>query len=470
MADKKNEFDDVPEKRMPEVKSEPKKTKANILTQAAYALADKYNFRFNLITRSYEIQELKKIEKGKDKDGNRIYDIESGKWRWYEDRDAKNILIELRLGGIEIGEKELENLIGSKFISEDYHPFEDFLFKKCPKWDEKTDWIELFLKQIILVDESERETLVRFFRKWFTGLVVNLIVDEKANQQCFVIIGRQGIFKTTWLHSIIPVHLRMDYLYSGQFDFENKDHKKYCAFKMMIDLDELQGFTKADHNSLKSVLTDPKVELRLPYAKHDTKAWRRASFCGSSNNAQFLSDETGSRRFLPFNIENIKIDRGFPIENMYAQALALYKNGFQYFFDQKDEAEVQKRNEDFHDVSIEEELIITMLKKPTEKELDDESKGFPNPITFMTTSHVNIYLAAASNKINMNETTKKRIGTILVKRGFKKTTRYVNKRERTKMWAVIKVENAKNEACDPDLPPPQDTEYDKQKAIWDNPI
>ena len=74
MADKKNEFDDVPEKKMPAVNLTPKKDKANLLAQAALTLADKCNFRFNVITRSYEIQELLRTKETKN--GKEITHIE----------------------------------------------------------------------------------------------------------------------------------------------------------------------------------------------------------------------------------------------------------------------------------------------------------------------------------------------------------------------------------------------------------
>ena len=44
--------------------------------------------------------------------------------------------------------------------------------------------------------------------KWFVAMVTSWIKDEVVNHQVLVLIGKQGIFKTTWLEHLIPPHLR----------------------------------------------------------------------------------------------------------------------------------------------------------------------------------------------------------------------------------------------------------------------
>ncbi len=58
----------------------------------------------------------------------------------------------------------------------------------------------------------------------------------------------------------------------------------------------------------------------------------KKSKTGTGNNAQFLSDTTGNRRCLPFEVENIVSPREQPFnyEGIYKQAYWLYQNGFQY--------------------------------------------------------------------------------------------------------------------------------------------
>jgi predicted P-loop ATPase len=229
----------------------------------------------------------------------------------------------------------------------------------------------------------------------------------------------------------------MDYLFSSKFNFENKDHYKYLATKMLINLDELATFSRTDEGILKTILTDKRVVMRLPYGAVDTKWWRKASFCGNTNNREFLKDETGNRRFLVFEIEDIVINKNFNIDDIYAQALALFKNGFQYWFDYKDIGNIEERNTMYHDVSIEQDLIQEFLAVPSEQDM-----RIGIHFEYKTPTAINVYLAGKSNRINVNETTKRRIVMVLRKLGFKDTQKRLNGSDRpTRVWAVKMVEN-----------------------------
>jgi predicted P-loop ATPase len=54
-----------------------------------------------------------------------------------------------------------------------------------------------------------------------------------------------------------------------------------------------------------------------------------ASFCGTGNSLQFLSDPTGNRRWLPFEVKSIEPPHDNPLDysNIYSQAYALYRQG-----------------------------------------------------------------------------------------------------------------------------------------------
>ena len=55
----------------------------------------------------------------------------------------------------------------------------------------------------------------------------------------------------------------------------------------------------------------------------------------SVNGNDFLTDPTGSRRFLPFEVLSIDIDRAIwvDMDRVYAEARTLLNNGFRYWFD-----------------------------------------------------------------------------------------------------------------------------------------
>ena len=119
-------------------------------------------------------------------------------------------------------------------------------------------------------------------------------------------------------------------------------------------------------NQLKAAVTMPSIDERAAYAHYHEHRKHIASFCGTGNNIQFLSDPTGNRRWLPFEIESIESPRDHPFDyvNIYAQAYALYKQGFQYWFSREDILKLGVHNRQFETPRLENELVQLYFRKP----------------------------------------------------------------------------------------------------------
>lgn len=382
------------------------RTKHNLLRAIKY-LSEKYDFRYNEINTDTE------------------YKLKGDKnFQYFDDRDYRTIYLDLKKnGGINLPDSDYKNIIYSEELSRKFNPFKEYLFS-LPKWDKKTDWIELFLRQIYLKEEKQRSYLVKGFKKWFVALVVSLIKDEPdrkyINHSCLVLVGGQGKYKSSFLESIVPPHLRMKYFYGSNFQVHNKDHEKYLAFKILIDLDELAAFNKTDIESMKSKITQPQIVVRLPYTKADIHLKRRASFCGSINNAQFLKDDSGSRRFLIIETPGITLDESFDIDRIYSQALFLFRDGFKYWFDSDDIEGIEKHNEGYRLKTFEEELIQYHFKVP------DQEDYIRNRVEYLSATDIANFLADKHNRINVNNTVIKNVGSIMKRLGYEKKSRRLN--------------------------------------------
>jgi predicted P-loop ATPase len=119
-------------------------------------------------------------------------------------------------------------------------------------------------------------------------------------------------------------------------------------------------------NQLKAAVTMPSIDERAAYAHFHEHRQHIASFCGTGNNIQFLSDPTGNRRWLPFEIESIESPREHPFdyEGIYAQAYALYQQGFQYWFSREEIMKLSEHNKQFETPRLEKELIQLYFRKP----------------------------------------------------------------------------------------------------------
>jgi predicted P-loop ATPase len=354
----------------------------------------------------------------------------------------------LKLADLGLSDQDFKTVCYSSKLSEAYDPFKTYLYS-LDKWDGKTDYIKNFLQQVYLKNEEDRQYFVDGFKKWFTALVVSLLEDVPSmyfiNQTCLVLSGGQGKYKTTFLQSLVPKELQLKYFYGSSFQVHNKDHEKYLAYKIIINFDEMAAFNKTDIESLKAKITQSQVVLRLPYGKADVHLKRRASFTATQNNKEFLRDDTGSRRWFVIEVENIALDPSANIDNLYKQALGMYREGFQYWFDNADIKKLEAHNEQYHLKGIEEELVLKHLELPTKIQMDENS----NLIEYMSATDLGNFFGEKYNKLNVNSTFVKNIGTCLGKLGFQKRSRRLNKNSDTvKLWAIIRVLEPQNFSVD----------------------
>ena len=142
----------------------------------------------------------------------------------------------------------------------------------------------------------------------------------------------------------------------------------YIGQNLIVNIDDqLKALNKRDENEQKNLITCPMVKYRMPYDKYVEEHPHLASFVASVNGNDFLTDPTGSRRFLPFEVLSIDIERAkaISVDNVYAEAKALLKSGFRYWFDDEI-AELYRESEDFQVQTAEMELLLRCFEKPTE--------------------------------------------------------------------------------------------------------
>ena len=303
-----------------------------------------------------------------------------------------------------ITSREVMTALQSDLIP-DVHPLREYVLS-CREWtEEQPDWIDWVAQQVRTLpnppfkggdkglphEGGDGEGLLwrTCFKKWFVAMVASWMKDEVVNHQVLVLIGRQGIYKTTWLEHLIPPHLRAYACKLANSNDLNKDERLRIAEFGLISLDEIDSMNNRELNQLKSVITATDVNERAAYAYTKERRVRLASFCASGNRRDFLTDITGNRRWLPFEVESIQnpFYTLLPYERMYAQAWALAQDPlFSYWFD-LDEIEVlEEHNQHFRDESNEEQLLPILFDVPA------EGRG-----EFMTTAQISERLVTYGN-------------------------------------------------------------------------
>jgi predicted P-loop ATPase len=167
---------------------------------------------------------------------------------------------------------------------------------------------------------------------------------------------------------------------------------------------------------------------------------------GSVNDAEFLSDTTGNRRYLCFTVEDIKYEHTVSMDNVYAQAyylLTTYRdeNGkaFKYWFDRNDIEKIEENNAAYLRMSIEEELILKYFDRPTDMTRAKE----------MTPSDIILHINQKQKDLKLDAIgSMKRIGQAMTKHHFVKKSKGASK---PYLVVVKNVESNSNHIHTPDI-------------------
>ena len=248
----------------------------------------------------------------------------------------------------------------------DFHPFR-FYLEHLPPWDHKNDYIlEMSLSVSVKGGVEEQMRFAEYLRKWLVAMVAGWIDEREVNHVILIFIGEQGIYKTTWFNYVLPPELRRYFYTKTNAGRMTKDDLLVLAQYGLVCYEELDTMSSRELNQLKSAVTMPSVDERAPYASFADHRKHIASFCGTGNNVQFLSDTTGTRRWLPFEVEQIESprDRPFNYEGIYSQAYALYQEGFEYWFSPKEIRQLSEHNSQFETPKNELELVDYYFRQP----------------------------------------------------------------------------------------------------------
>ena len=257
-----------------------------------------------------------------------------------------------------------------------FNPFKEYLNNLCQsvKSVGEKDYIRE-LAQTVRVKGGEQEQKLwhLYLKKWLVGMVASWISEDVVNNVILVLIGEQGAYKTTWFNYLLPPPLKQYFYTKTNANRMSKDDILTLAQYALVCCEELDTMRPAELNQLKAAVTMPSIDERAAYAHYHEHRKHIASFCGTGNNTQFLSDPTGNRRWLPFEVESILSPREHPFhyEGIYAQALSLYTSGFQYWFTKEEIQELNRHNKQFETPHLEHELVDLYFRRPIDSELGE---------------------------------------------------------------------------------------------------
>jgi len=325
--------DPIPGEITNESQLKKKKRKNQIDTIEAY-LSSHYQLRYNIVTSKLEIRKLNYPKENPEQHVSTVPHaadhstlvIRHSSFVPLTDYQENSLLREILKSNLKCSAALLRSILYSDF-SNLYDPFHDY-FLHLPLWDGQTDYIQ---QMADTVNTTSQELWSKCFKKWLVATVAAVLDNKTVNHTAIILSGGQGIGKTTWMLNLCPPELN-DYIFSGTINPNNKDTLIHLAECMFINMDELENMNRTEIGAFKEIITKSAIRMRRAYGHHIEAFTRRASFMGSVNSSQFLTDSTGSRRFLCFEILSINYQHSIDLQMVYAQAYDLFQQGFKFYF------------------------------------------------------------------------------------------------------------------------------------------
>ena len=339
--------DSVVEVPVVEASVKPEKTpkKSTLLEDLEGYLFSRYDFRFNVLAEQTEFRE-------KGEDGFRLVD----------QRVLNTLCLKARKEGINCWDKDVSRLLLSQQIA-DFHPFSDYV-EKLPEWD-GVDRVSELAQRV-----SDTSVWVNGFHRWMLGMVAQWM---KLDGQCanamapLLISTEQGRCKSTFCSILLPEELQGFYIDKFDLSSESGCEQKLSLFGL-INMDEFDRYSVRSMATLKNLMQMKKLTFRKSHRSYYSQLPRIASFIGTSNQKELLTDTTGSRRFLCVEVSH-KIDCTKPdYAQLYAQLKAELLAGERYWFTSEEEKEIQANNQAFYKHSPEQELFFKCFRIPSAEE------------------------------------------------------------------------------------------------------
>ena len=207
-----------------------------------------------------------------------------------------------------------------------YHPIKEYL--NSVQWDGIHRIKSVFSDFLGAIDNIYTQSVAVVT---FVGAVARIFQAGVKFDTCTVFVGKQGTGKSKFISKIA---VNSEWFTDGVTSFDGKDFYESIQGKWIIELGEGTAFQKSIKERSKQAIASQQDFYRKPYGRNPEIRKRQCVFLGTTNNYDFLKDETGDRRYYPIDVNIPKatknIDKDLTSEyiaQLWAEAVHLYKHG-----------------------------------------------------------------------------------------------------------------------------------------------
>lgn len=348
------------------------------IQEMAEFIGREYEFRHNVVLDSYEYRRRQQPVDGDGAssaltdgtatanaaDGTGTENMADGEWLPVDERQMNTIMNRVQDDGRVLCLKSLVQQRVRSELAKDYHPVAEWLDSVRGTWDGQ-DRVSDLARRISVSDYCQRMVPI-----WLRAVVAQWLgADERhANAVMLMLVSeRQGLHKSTFFHELLPETLES--YYTDDFTMASKGNaeRKLVEFAL-VNIDEFDKLNPRKQPDLKTLMQTLRPSFIKAYKSHFNQLPRIASFVGTSNSRQLLTDRTGSRRFLILEPDGIINVDGIDHRQLYAQLVTEVEQGKRYYFTKEEEAEMQRTNERYYRLTPLEQLFCQFFRAPAEGE------------------------------------------------------------------------------------------------------
>ena len=352
------------------------------------------------------------------KDEIMLTDQPDGTDGWRPLKDVDYVTIRLRLEQRDfkpIGRELIRDVVLAVAME---HQFDSAIL-----WASKLVWdgvprVERFFIDYFGAADDDYSRAVGFYT--WTALAGRVLSPGIKADMSPTLISPQGYRKSTGIAAMAPSEDNF-----CEIDFGDDDDKNARKLRgvLIAESGEMKGFLKREQEHIKAFMSR-QYEVWVPkYMERATRYARRCIFIGSSNQEEFLVDETGNRRHLPLvvgigDLEAIARDR----DQLWAEAVATFQD--RGIIWQEAETLAKEKHADH--------LIHDAWEHVIESWLNEDDEGVvrgtrPLRLAEVVTGALGIFVA------NIDRRTEIRVGKVMRKLGYEKRDTRMNNKN-LKMW------------------------------------
>lgn len=203
-----------------------------------------------------------------------------------------------------------------------FHPVRDYILEL--KWDRVPrvrQWLYKYLGA-----QGPKDYIEAVGAKTLIAMIARIFEPGVKYDHVLILEGDQGAGKSS------AARILSDPWFSDALlNVTDKDSVMNMQGVWVNELGELSAMSRSEVNAIKEFVVRQVDKIRPPYGRLSVKYPRQSVFIGTTNNKDYLKDQTGNRRFWPVKIDKLdrrklKADRDQLIAEAYVMWLGNEEN------------------------------------------------------------------------------------------------------------------------------------------------